>query len=624
MGWFHRAYIRFFLRLERLAIESISSGSGNTNGELNDDGRCRTSNNNHNNTIGWNFDENSDLQIPLTSDSIQLRMMTEEQQQTHEEDPQEEEEAPQGQPQRDFGVEDGCHGRTSTTTTTTTTTAPPVPTMTTTRTGRMMISSGSKNINVFIKYLYNAIAFVCIIVALGSYYYIHANYTNEDRSIFNIAWTMEYIILICMITFPFSAPLHHSLGYKNTTSSHGNNSSSSTSGGNTTVQRNNRVLLLMNDKTTCQLINFSIVALLLYVPSDYFYFSQIFRITHNNGSNNDGDDGNNDDGLEMLLLRLSYLVAVIINASFFYGGLMMLTLSARAILTRLFVVEVEVDYELSTSMNMTIRQQQNSNHHHHDDARSSFTASVPINSNKNTAAGSSTKSYETFISGDHLKPPTTLEPQSALLSPEATATTTTAASSTTISISQQQRRSRHEFQAQRWLRTYHDVRHDLHSIADSKYGLIYIIAVAMFVVDTSGIILTAYNELSKKDDENNEHENDEDHNEDEDDTNNTKSNLFFFIGVFIPNACMLIMTVHTISYIPTLCQVFIGPKLSMLSTIYPNCVEYTRLATTYMVAPIKFHVGNLEISSEYSNGLSIMFLGIFLFVFGITLPGGGE
>ena len=52
--------------------------------------------------------------------------------------------------------------------------------------------------------------------------------------------------------------------------------------------------------------------------------------------------------------------------------------------------------------------------------------------------------------------------------------------------------------------------------------MIYIIAVAMFVVDTSGIILTAYNELSTKDDEDRS----------DDDTNPAESNLHFFIGCF--------------------------------------------------------------------------------------------
>ena len=75
------------------------------------------------------------------------------------------------------------------------------------------------------------------------------------------------------------------------------------------------------------------------------------------------------------------------------------------------------------------------------------------------------------------------------------------------------------------------------------------------------------------------------------------------------------------AYLVVQCQHHCGPKLSLLAARgYPEVHE---LALTFLLAPVKLHVGTFEVSPEYSNFVSVWFIGLFFYVFGIKIPGEG-
>jgi len=79
--------------------------------------------------------------------------------------------------------------------------------------------------------------------------------------------------------------------------------------------------------------------------------------------------------------------------------------------------------------------------------------------------------------------------------------------------------------------------------------------------------------------------------------------------------------VNNIAYLVTECKEHIGPKLSILACRRPTQRFYRCLAATFLDAPVRFHHGNFELSPEYANALTFWFVGLFLLVFGLKLPG---
>mmetsp|Transcript_10784 Transcript_10784/g.25715 ORF Transcript_10784/g.25715 Transcript_10784/m.25715 type:complete len:239 (+) Transcript_10784:793-1509(+) len=92
-------------------------------------------------------------------------------------------------------------------------------------------------------------------------------------------------------------------------------------------------------------------------------------------------------------------------------------------------------------------------------------------------------------------------------------------------------------------------------------------------------------------------------------------------------AGMLLFTCETTSMVAALileCYHHIGPKLAVLAVrCHDHAPRFQVLATTFMHAPVKIHVGIFEVSAEYASAIGLWFLGLFLVVFGLTvrMPG---
>lgn len=76
---------------------------------------------------------------------------------------------------------------------------------------------------------------------------------------------------------------------------------------------------------------------------------------------------------------------------------------------------------------------------------------------------------------------------------------------------------------------------------------------------------------------------------------------------------------YSIAYLVVQCQHHVGPKLSLLAA--RGLPETRELALTFLLAPVKFHVGTFEVSPEYSNFVSIWLIGLFFYTLGIKIPG---
>jgi hypothetical protein len=91
---------------------------------------------------------------------------------------------------------------------------------------------------------------------------------------------------------------------------------------------------------------------------------------------------------------------------------------------------------------------------------------------------------------------------------------------------------------------------------------------------------------------------------------------------FCSNAFMITGAFYCAAYIVVECSHHIGPKLAILAVrLHSECPQLQVLASAFLHAPAKIHVGVFEVAPEYASAVGMWFLGLFLVVFGLKIPG---
>ena len=154
-------------------------------------------------------------------------------------------------------------------------------------------------------------------------------------------------------------------------------------------------------------------------------------------------------------------------------------------------------------------------------------------------------------------------------------------------------------QALRWLEAYRSIRHDIHELSET-FGPRMLAALFLMILEFTATITFSYEEMKDE---------------------FTGFFLFCLLASFGANATMISMVFFNMAFPVTRCSHHIGPKLSMIATKRSDNPQYQQLATTFLLAPVRVHVGNFEVSPEHANGVTAWFAALFLLVFGLTMPG---
>ena len=183
-----------------------------------------------------------------------------------------------------------------------------------------------------------------------------------------------------------------------------------------------------------------------------------------------------------------------------------------------------------------------------------------------------------------------------------------------------------EDQILEWTNEYNALRHHVHDISHTM-GYRLLVTLLLFACELTTFMGT-YRDYFQ-----------EQAMEDEEDlfTFTSRTLSMTFLLCFVSSATMLVLTLSTMAWLVPICKHRIGPELAILA-IYSNTNDSSNhdcgnrssqqlhsLAMILLTEPVKLHVGLFEMGSEYANGMGLFFLALFLFVFGLKLPGvGGE
>ena len=154
-------------------------------------------------------------------------------------------------------------------------------------------------------------------------------------------------------------------------------------------------------------------------------------------------------------------------------------------------------------------------------------------------------------------------------------------------------------QTERWLQGYRSTRYDFHQVGQT-FGWQFLLAMFLFIVNLTSMVLVCFETLK---------------------SSLSMIDLGFFLLSYSSSAIVMVSLLFNMAYIQTACACHIGPKLSMLAMRHAEFPEYSALASTFLLAPIRFHVGNFHMSSEYANAITLWFFSLFLLVFGLRAPG---
>jgi hypothetical protein len=358
--------------------------------------------------------------------------------------------------------------------------------------------------NPFLRKVFLALTMAIIVSILATFYYIHFRLSEENLTAMLPMWILEWINNPLILSFPFAAPMHRALGFFNPHT--------------TRNECWGRCELLVHDKGTRMIINLATFCLVCYMTGDVGYFSQTIA-----------------PGISFVLL---YGAVLLVEMLIWYGALLMLMLSMRAILIRLFMVENEVNeaverYVAPSTMYSSMSQSE-----------------VP----PAVGSGGTNNNEDASAQGS---------------------------------------------QAMRWLEAYRSIRHDIHEISEN-FGPRMLAALFFLILEVTASITVTWEEMKDE---------------------FSGYDLFCLLASYGSNITMIIMAFFTMAFPVTRCSHHIGPKLSMLATKRSDNAQYQQLATTFLLAPVRIHVGNFEVSPEYANGITAWFAALFLLVFGLTMPG---
>eukprot|EP00529_Nitzschia_sp_RCC80_P028094 CAMPEP_0113505066 /NCGR_PEP_ID=MMETSP0014_2-20120614/35094_1 /TAXON_ID=2857 /ORGANISM="Nitzschia sp." /LENGTH=268 /DNA_ID=CAMNT_0000400305 /DNA_START=437 /DNA_END=1243 /DNA_ORIENTATION=- /assembly_acc=CAM_ASM_000159 len=153
-----------------------------------------------------------------------------------------------------------------------------------------------------------------------------------------------------------------------------------------------------------------------------------------------------------------------------------------------------------------------------------------------------------------------------------------------------------------WTQSYRMIRRDVHEISE-HFGVPMLAGMLLFTCETTSMVAALWEEVGQ-----------------EIGTRGVTSILM----CFATNAIMICAAMYSMAYLILECYHHIGPKLAVLAVrCHDHAPRFQVLATTFMHAPVKIHVGIFEVSAEYASAIGLWFLGLFLVVFGLTvrMPG---
>ena len=150
-----------------------------------------------------------------------------------------------------------------------------------------------------------------------------------------------------------------------------------------------------------------------------------------------------------------------------------------------------------------------------------------------------------------------------------------------------------------WGEDYQSIRFDVVNMSE-HFGPRMLLGLFLFVLDSTSVIAVAWEALEES---------------------LSVGEIFCMLISFVSNVLVITAAFYSMAFLVTECAHHIGPALSMLSVKYPGVPEVQSLATSFLLAPIRVHVGNFEVSPEYSNAIVLWFIGLFLLVFGLKAPG---
>ena len=344
---------------------------------------------------------------------------------------------------------------------------------------------------------------------VGFYYFFHFKYLqsgDEDHdNVMDLQMMIDFVTVGSLISFPFAGPLHRALGYFD----------------DDPLQLQENLALLQKDRGTAQAISIATICCCGYPTGELLYFYHML----------DAQVG----------LQILYVPFVFVSILPFYGNVLLVILTMRAILVRLYRVEDQVVEALERTDGVLLGN---------------------YNSFASTDNGS-----------DHVpsEPPNASE--DALQSVE---------------------------MVRDWTREYRVIRKHVHSISDA-FGLRMLIGLFSFTVDTTTMISNLWEELGPS---------------------MAATNVLALLLSFCSNSIMITAAFYSSAYLVTECSHHIGPKLAILAVrLHGEAPQFQVLASAFLHAPVKIHVGVFEVAPEYANAIGMWFLGLFLVVFGLKIPG---
>ena len=318
---------------------------------------------------------------------------------------------------------------------------------------------------------------------------------------------VDLLVFLVFLSFPFAGPMHVALGYFEVDAQ----------------QLQSRLSLLYNDRGTVRVINMWLISALIYLCGDFIEFLPSFLSTWE---------------------RLAYAVFTLGNVGVCYGGILLVILSIRVILVRLYYIEHQVEDALDLSMPPGYQTFENNY--------------VQSNSTAGAEEG------EALNAGSDTGP------------------------------------INHRAQSQVWTEEYCLIRNVVHDFSEN-FGSQMLFGLFLFLCETTNMITFLWEEAGDK---------------------LGFRDMVALMLCFAVNAFLICAVFYSMAFLVVESSHHIGPKIIILAVRFEGeTTGYQALALAFLHAPPKVHVGVFEVAPEYATAVFLWFLGLFLLVFGLKMPG---
>eukprot|EP00522_Entomoneis_paludosa_P011186 CAMPEP_0172443878 /NCGR_PEP_ID=MMETSP1065-20121228/4065_1 /TAXON_ID=265537 /ORGANISM="Amphiprora paludosa, Strain CCMP125" /LENGTH=361 /DNA_ID=CAMNT_0013194259 /DNA_START=261 /DNA_END=1346 /DNA_ORIENTATION=- len=358
-------------------------------------------------------------------------------------------------------------------------------------------------------------------------------------------FVLDLITFFTFFTFPMFAPIHRALGFLDTSKSY-KRKSCQRRGKVQGKEMQARIQLLLDDRGTHQAINLTTFCVLLYTVGDVMEFTATFST---------------------FWQGFVYVILVLLSISVFYGGILIVVLSMRAILTRLYKLDSEVQEALQLTDPQSLSFEPRDQAIGEEEERLSLTMQ-----NQPATRNDGILMDEYSDRDDEEDQRLAL----AVFQPNPT--------------------------VQEWTQRYWVIRNDVHNFSKA-FGVVMLTGMFLFLCESTSLVGMLWEDLGSK--------------------------LGFhgtaaLLLAYVPNAVMISAGFHNMAYLVMACSHRIGPNLVVLAN---RCQDqdssrrYQVLASAFLHAPVKISIGIFEVGPEYASTITLFFIGLFLVVFGLKMPG---